>query len=210
MKNAFFYLLLICFFGSIRAHDHSIGIHGMALFAINERIYASHLPMPKGKHAVQFIFETQLPNQFKAHLSSLLKANQLITVQPQRFSLYKLRAGQLSHFSGDIFIGHFERSGQMKYRNITFKVQHTLLNKSVNPSQQNGQFYTLGLGQNTCLLVHKIGKPPSFDQIVTAECDLLAGEKTELNSTTDGPVTAFDRADIVGAQTIYLETKDFK
>ncbi|KZN62392.1 hypothetical protein N473_19255 [Pseudoalteromonas luteoviolacea CPMOR-1] len=182
----------------------------MALFAINDRIYASHLPMPNGKHAVQCIFETQLPSQFKALLMPLLKTKQLVTIQPQKFSLNKLRSGELTQFSGDIFIGHFERSGQIKYTNVKFKVQNILLNKPVRPVQHNGQFYALGLGRNTCLLVHKIGQSPSFDQIITAHCDYHAGDITELISSKNGPVTEFEWTDIVGAQTLYIETKDFK
>ncbi|MBQ4878740.1 hypothetical protein [Pseudoalteromonas luteoviolacea] len=182
----------------------------MTLFTINDRIYASHLPMLKGKHAVQFIFEIQLPNHSKASLTHFLEANQLITVQPQRFSLNKLRAGQLSQFSGDIFIGHFERSGKIKNRDITFTVRDIILNKPVRPSQHNGQFYTLGLGQNTCLLVHKIGKSPSFDQIAKSHCDYDTGDITELSSSTNGPVKAFEWAEMNDVQTLYLETKDFQ
>ncbi|MBQ4835162.1 hypothetical protein [Pseudoalteromonas luteoviolacea] len=209
MKNTFIFLLLICC-GSIRAHDHSIGLHGMVLFAINDRIYASHLPMPHGKHAVQFIFETQLPSQYKAQLIPFLKAHELITVRPETFSLNKLRAGQLTKFSGDIFIGHFERSGKIKHTDITFKVQNTILNKDINSSQRNGQFYTLGLGNNTCLLVHKIGRSPSFDQIATANCDYRAGKIAELNSSMNGPVKRFELTDIKNTNTLYLETNDFK
>ncbi|MCG7551725.1 hypothetical protein [Pseudoalteromonas sp. Of7M-16] len=210
MKNTFTFLLLICFCGSVRAHDHSIGLHGMALFAINDRIYASHLPMPQGKHAVQFIFETQLPNQYKTQLMPLLKAHKLVTVRPETFSLNKLRAGQITKFSGDIFIGHFERSGKIEHTNITFNVQNTILNKAVKSSQDNGLFYTIGLGNRTCLLVHKIGKSPSFDQIAVANCDYLAGNIAELNSSANRPVKIFELTDIVNAKTLYLETKDFK
>ncbi|KZN61217.1 hypothetical protein [Pseudoalteromonas luteoviolacea] len=210
MKNVFIGFLLICICSAVRAHDHSIGLHGMVLFLVDERIYASHLPMPSGKHAVQFIFEAQLPTQYRAQLMPFLKANTLVTVRPETFSLNKLRSGYLTQFSGDIFIGHFERTGKIKYMDVTFQVQSILLNKPVSASQHNGQFYTLGLGNNTCLLVHKIGKSPSFDQIAKAQCDYHAGQTSELSSSINGPFTTFELTDFVNAETLYLETTDFK
>ncbi|MBQ4810207.1 hypothetical protein J8M20_02620 [Pseudoalteromonas luteoviolacea] len=210
MKNVFIGFLLICIGSAVRAHDHSIGLHGMVLFSVDDRIYASHLPMPSGKHAVQFIFEAQLPTQYRAQLMPFLKANTLVTVRPETFSLNELRAGNLTQFSGDIFIGHFERTGKVKYMDITFHVQNVLLNKPVSTSQQNGQFYALGLGNNTCLLVHKIGKSPSFDQIAKAQCDYDAGHTTEQSSSTNRPFTTFELTDFANPETLYLETSDFK
>ncbi|KZN38170.1 hypothetical protein N474_01140 [Pseudoalteromonas luteoviolacea CPMOR-2] len=210
MKNTVICLLLICFCGLLRAHDHSIGLHGMVLFTIDDRIYASHLPLPQGKHAVQLIFEAQIPAQYKTQLMSFLKAHELVTVRPETFSLNQLRNGQITKFKGDIYIGHFERSGKVKHTGIAFNVQNTILNEPVSTSQRNGQFYVLGLGNSTCLLVHKIGHTPSYDQIAKAHCDYHAGQTAEINCSTIGPVKSFKLADFLNAKTLYLETKDFK
>ncbi|MCF2860480.1 hypothetical protein L1286_23740 [Pseudoalteromonas sp. SMS1] len=182
----------------------------MALFTINDRIYASHLPMPHGMHAVQFIFETQLPSQYKAQLMPLLNDRTLVTVRPETLSLNKLRAGQLTQFKGDVFIGHFERSGKNKYPAITLTVQNIILNEPVNASQKNGQFYALRLDNNTCLLVHKIGKSPSFDRIETAPCNNRQQYKTQKSNALSEPVETFPLTDFVHTETLYLETKDFK
>ena len=75
MKYTILILLFFSFtlFAQSSEHDHSIGTHGMVLFNLEEQLFASHLPMPKGKHAVQLIFHIEVAAHQKKQLLDKLK-----------------------------------------------------------------------------------------------------------------------------------------
>lgn len=75
--------LLLSLTAVAKPHDHSIGIHGMVLMLVEDRILASHMPMPHGKHAVQLVVELQPEVMQENKIKTLLRQHTLVTLMPQ-------------------------------------------------------------------------------------------------------------------------------
>lgn len=164
MKHLLIFLILLWGQG-VYAHDHSTGIHGMVLMQVDERIVASHMPLHNSKHAFQILLELNVADKKRIIIKNLLAKHSLVTLMPERFSLSELQNGQLTQFNGTVFTNHFERNGIVAIKNMGFNVKRVLLNQPLL-SIDNGEYYVVHLTTNNALLVHRIGKPPSFDQIL--------------------------------------------
>jgi hypothetical protein len=170
LVNAMMLLVLLLVSVGGYAHDHSTGVHGMVLMQVEQRIFASHMPLHNSKHAFQVVMELQLENQKHATLKSLkalLAKHALVTLMPEVFSLSKLQNGQLKSFKGTVFANHFERKGEVAMENVTFTVKQLLLNQPLT-AIEGGDFYVLKIAEQYSLLVHRIAKPPCYDQILLA------------------------------------------
>lgn len=190
--------------------DHSIGIHGMALMLVDGRVFASHMPLHGGMHAHQIVLELEIVGEAAEQIISLLRKEPLVSLMPERLSLNKLRAGSLNQFNGGVYAGHFERGGVLLFRDVGFRVKRRLLDQALE-SLPNGWFYTLAVGKQVYLLIHRIGQLPSMDQFVLVQSDsaelpaLLYLGETPLSE--DAPILKV--AGLTWLAQLYLETVDF-
>ncbi len=204
------YLLLgflLIFAQAGQAHDHSVGVHGMVLMPVGERIFASHMPLHHSKHAHQIVLELKVDGQAKAGIMRLLNKHELVSLMPETFSLSKLQNGQLKQFSGVIYTGHFERKGMVALKDVLFKVEKQWLNQPL-VQEVNGVYYVLDINQYQALLVHRIGKLPSFDQILLISPSTRKTLSSPINLGNKQPLqTQIDGLNI--EKSLYLETQDF-
>ncbi|KAF7785903.1 hypothetical protein PRUB_a0306 [Pseudoalteromonas rubra] len=200
---------MVLFTPVVFAHQHtSFGVHGLALVNVEHKIIASHLPLPRGMHARQLIFEVQAQEQQQKSLMRLINSNSLVTFAPRAFELDKLRSGELVRVNGHVYQGHFERGGVQALTGLTLKVKEILLDEPVALAD-NGHYYVIPLTMNDCLLVHKIGHLPSFDQLIHAKCRDQTTLPRLLDSATDKPLDKITALRIQFVRSLYLETQDF-
>lgn len=200
----------------------AIGIHGMALFNVENQFFASHMPLANSIHAHQVIFSIQLPLAIQSQLSMQTDPQILLSIMPKPFDLHHLINGTLTTFSANIYQGHFERGGKVIFPEVEIKVKKMLLSMPLT-EQNNGQYYFLKTAEKNGLLVHKIGSKPSFDQVfavgfrenISHQSSML--EMNELVIGNDTPVEASqlrqaleEEASIKFIQQKYLEQTDFQ
>lgn len=217
-----FFILLLCLIGSSAVaaehqhdkgdeQDHSIGVHGMALMMAGDDLIVSHMPLHGGKHAHQILLSVSVSPDVRAQLSNLLNGSELVSIAPEPFSLNQLQSGDLDHFKADIYLGHFERNGSKVIQGVEFQVKQRLLMKHLAPAE-NGSYFTVPLAASQWLLVHRIGKLPSFDQIVLVSTGKPLPPFLELG--TQDPLTPKRFSALYGNEAewlklLYLEQQDF-
>lgn len=189
--------------------DHSIGVHGMALMWVDGKVLASHMPLHHGKHAVQLVVELKPQPEQLQNIKTLFRDYELVSLMPETFSLTELRQGKITHFSGTVFGGHFERGGKALLKNVRFTVGEQLLNEQLI-AQDNGTYHVISLNSQLSLLVHRIGDKPSFDQIVLAKRKHQDVLPSEIQLKTQKPLTTLSNEYIEIVAPLYLETQDFK
>ncbi|ALO44282.1 hypothetical protein [Pseudoalteromonas phenolica] len=212
MKYTTLLLLFFSFtlFAQSSEHDHSIGTHGMVLFNLEEQLFASHLPMPKGKHAVQLIFNVEVAEHRKKQLLDKLKKHKLITLFPETLSLNALRQGRIMSFLADTYDGHFERGGARIHEADSFKINKIILNKDITLENPNGYFFDIKATEQHCLFVHKIAETPSFDQILSYPCHKQNDYVELIKTDYAEPIMQLGLHVQIGMTQLYLETKDFQ
>lgn len=197
-------------------HDHSVGTHGMVLMSVADQLLASHMPLHGGKHAHQIVLQLKADSE-QAALSALLEKAELISIEPERFSLTQLRHGELSAFRANVYQGHFERQGTKVLENVQFQVIQ-LLKQSAIQNGKNGLYEIVPLSDKNALLIHRIGDLPSFDQIVWVEANQatptnpLSSETLYLSPKPLSTQTAAQQLQPYGirwVKQLYLETSDF-
>lgn len=191
-----------------KKHDHSVGIHGMVLMLVDDRLFASHLPLHGSKHAVQLVLELKVEGAQLHNIKTMLKENPLVTLMPQTFSLSELRSGNITGFKGEVFAGHFERGATISISNVQFKVGEQLLNQPLK-TNKNGGFYVIGLKNKLSLLVHRIGSVPSFDQILLVQHQEDISLPALLPLGNQAPLKQLPKGKFKLIKQLYLETRDF-
>ena len=191
-------------------NDHSIGVHGMALFSIDGQLIASHMPLHGGRHSHQIILTLKTNDHVK--VDDLVQGSELITLEPEQFSLNKLRSGELKSFSARVFKGHFERGGKADQDPIRFEVTGKLLDQ---PLRQGGNgSYQLVQHNNFALLIHEIASNPSFDQILLV--NVTPNSPIEISIDSEKPLTSkswpekLTKAGIDLKKQLYFESQDFQ
>ncbi|REL35278.1 hypothetical protein [Thalassotalea euphylliae] len=191
--------------GAEHKQHHDVGVHGMALVMVGDKLIASHLPLHNSMHEHQIIFTTniserpatskhsqsqnkqhQLP-QIVASMKAALTKGQLITLLPEVFSLSKLRNGELTDFTATIYQGHFERGGKPIAKQVSFAIDQMLYQRKLsNKGVSNGEYDLINMGEGDVLAVHQFGDKPSFDHLVwlTYKSEKLVALPTSI--TTDG------------------------
>ncbi|MCF2909408.1 hypothetical protein L1285_13875 [Pseudoalteromonas sp. DL2-H2.2] len=186
---------------------NSFGVHGLVLMQVEHKIIASHLPMPDGVHARQLVFEVGAVRQHE-QVASLLRSEHLVTFAPEPFELDKLRRGDITELTGSLYRGHFERAGTMVEQGLSLKVKEIILDKPIVLAD-NGHFYMKPVTEQSCLLVHKIGRLPSFDQIVQVNCLGQIDSSKLVESELKTPLIGTELEPFTFVQSLYLETQDF-
>lgn len=194
-----------------------VGLHGMAVFRIGNRYYASHMPLANSIHAHQLIFSFSLSKADDEMMKHALDSNALVSLKPEIFDLRQLMNGELIEFSAEIFAGHFERNGELVSKGVQIKVDELMLNMPLVVSDtENGAYYSIPLNDAKGLMVHKISKRPSYDQIVLVEySDGVESQHSKLvyakdKSAIEAAKGRFEKQSYKNARQVYLETQDFQ
>ena len=180
------------------ATNGRVGQHGMVVFGTGQ-VFFSHIPMFAAPHDVQLVFEASLSAPGSMLPPSF--ADQLYTFQPARFSLDALRSGALTTITGTLFMGNFEAGGRPIARNVTVTATRVLLNKVLktsDPAPAKLEYFAVGTPAET-YLVHRLGGPPSFDQILVANAH-AAGAPTALQLKSGVSITLTQSQNAVGTR----------
>ena len=155
---------------------NAYGVHGMVLLKTSAGYVASHMPLHNSIHAHQVIFLVGFSAAEQAIVDEVLATSELVTLEPEAFDLCQLIRGELPKFRTKLVNGHFERGGKTVREDMTARVAKRLLSRALM-AEDNGHYQFIPLAENSGLLVHQIGKLPSFDQIlwVTTTTDLEPG-----------------------------------
>jgi hypothetical protein len=167
-----------------------VSVHGMIVFGSPESgVYLSHIPMFHPPHDIQAIFRVSLPGTRSFQ-------DGLYTFQPERFSLDDLIAGRLSTIKGTLYSGSFEGDGQ-SLEDMTIHIDRVLEAVQLYndaPQAPALEYTVIGTPQDA-YLIHSIGKPPSFDQIV--RLDLSQSTLTAADIQGSVHLVLSDRSDDV-------------
>lgn len=233
MNPSINYLLILSisiysmFFSVVKSHSNihqqpsgsRIGSHGMVLFTNGKSLFASHMPLYNKPHDYQLIYKVEsnfkntIIDNLKAKLTSN-KAEPLISILPQRFDLNVLIENKPLNIRADVYMGHFERGGdiwlkdaQFKFTELIFKKQ--IINNNIDAKRSLWQQLNIGLGQDK-LYVHIIKSAPSFDAIILAsDCGSIM--KTDFYETKfiKNPPILPESVNCKKQTILYYETQDF-
>ena len=204
-------LLLAAVGNPARAHDHSFGTHGMALFGDRDGLYASHLPLFGAPHDHQVVLKLRLadPGLDRAVRAGLHGKTALWTIEPERFELSRLdpqAAAPLRAFSADVVRGHFERGGQRLHAKARFVVEQVLVYRRLDPAarvRMDARYLPVG-----SFLVKEIDSRPDYDHIVALAAP-APGVLTVAKAGLDNPEAALKALAAVRG-TVYFETGDLR
>lgn len=186
-----------------------VGNHGMVLFAADDILLASHLPLYQPPHNYQLIYQITLPpTEHKAVLATLQKRQQM-TLLPQQFDLTQLIKGQSIMVNAALYHGHFERGGSVWFDKVPVNFARQLYIRPIQqPGTANEARYDVLKINSSYFLIHQIAANPSYDQILRTERPI--SEPLILKAPAD--VTALQQLNAMGieATEVYLETADFQ
>ena len=200
-------------FAQSHHHDHP-STHGMIIFG-KEKIYISHLPMFHTPHDYQVIAEVELDTASQAVYHSLRKAHpdELMTLVPEVFVLPEM-VKTPKVFKGQLYLGHFERGGELQPVKMKVLFKKIILNTKLNPDGTRPLKYeALLFGEkNDQYLVHLIKCRPDFDQLLAVKADIVSGtikfpaikQETELSEEE----YETDSGKLLVKKSLYLEHED--
>lgn len=198
-----------------------MGSHGMAVIGDTDLLFA-HMALYRRPHDRQILTPATFRSpEAQANFTSWRASYQgLVSIVPETFDLDRLApdtTDPISSFSADIYEGHFERGGTLKFKDVAFDLGQPLLHlKVTNEMTEQVDFVYIEHGAAAYLVRH-IGHPPGKDQIVLVppSDELMSGDHLRAlpRSQSDTKWT-FRRADgstlvIFPIKTVYLETADF-
>lgn len=190
-----------------KAKQHArVSIHGMVLFKIDDALFISHLPMHHPMHDQQFIAQIKLNKGDRDKITSLLQQHELVTLMPEVFDLNQLINSEITQFKADVFANHFERGGKRSFEHVQFTVTKRLLARPLlaDSEIENGVYYRVAATDKSDLLVHRITKSPSFDQLIVAAKNQYKAPLVDLSNRQKAPLK-----NDINHRSIYLETQDF-
>jgi hypothetical protein len=210
---------------SAQAKAPTTGVHGMAVFGDESGWFAAHLPMFHAPHdyqvllALEFV-EAKTEQSFRKLLSD---KTELWSLEPAPFELAQLwqtknpRVG----FDAQLYQGHFERGGQLKFASQAVRVKEVLFWQQLNPAQRVSPQarYRIFKSAKHSYAVKILDQRPDFDHIVRIDADQLPNKNgITLEATTlrdpmspDQPLleAAFAKQPL-RVQTIYLDSLDLQ
>jgi hypothetical protein len=114
----------------------AMGVHGMLLFGNESALFASHLPMYHPPHNAQVILKLKFTDpQTQSKVQSALtmydtKQVALWTLVPRPFDLARLAVDhpqRITQLLVDVFEGHFERRGNLKWQKVRVNIEEVIL-----------------------------------------------------------------------------------
>lgn len=190
-------------------HQHSYtGSHGMVLFAAEQKLLVSHLPLYRPPHDYQLVYQIQLPQASTQSVLATLQRGDMLTVLPQNFDLMLMISAQRFTVQADIYQGHFERGGTPWLTDVTVKFEQQVFKRGLQQpgtDKLNAQYAAFSVA-NQHFLLHQIMGAPSFDQIIR-----VSATPAQLNLAAPDAATAISLLQAQGlkVEQLYLETQDF-
>ncbi len=189
-------------------HDYT-GSHGMVLFAANDSLLVSHLPLYRPPHDYQLVYEVALPAGIQPAVLAQLQHNSLLTLLPADFDLRRMINANVFSVDADIYQGHFERGGERWLSGIAVTFRRQLYQRRLpdgNKLAENGS-YTAFSHHDQLFLLHQIGTAPGYDHLlkVSALPPVL-----QFHHSTPQQVLGLIQQQGIQVQQLYLETQDFQ
>jgi len=205
-------------------HDHNkqhsrVGSHGMALFTDGKTLFASHMPLYNTPHDYQLIYQVEsnqknkIMRYFKLKYSDA-KSNRLVSILPQRFDLNLLINNHPLITKADVYMGHFERDGEIWLKDVQFRFTKLVFKKQILKDEDNTlktQWQVLKTGSNQDhIFVHIIKSQPSFDAIILAkECNVATESNLLTIQTIQNKPVIPESFNCKKQTVLYYETQDF-
>ncbi|SNY51363.1 hypothetical protein SAMN06297280_1826 [Arsukibacterium tuosuense] len=191
-------------------HQHSyIGNHGMVLFAADDILLASHLPLYQPPHNYQLIYQLTLPAKAQQAVLDYLGTEKQLTLLPEQFDLQKLINGENFTARAAVYYDHFERNGRVWFEDIPVRFARQLYKRPINqPGSATEARYDVVKINQSYFLIHQIAAKPSYDQILRTE--QAPPQPLVLKAPAD--ITAIQQLNAMGIQAteVYLDTADFQ
>ena len=206
--------------------DHAMhgrmGSHGMAVIGKNH-LLLHHMPLYRPPHDRQILTpatfaDKEIRTAFEKWRQSY---DGLISILPENFDLDRLdpdSSNAIGSFAADIYEGHFERGGQIKFKSVKFQLGKPIYHRPVIEDAASPPLYTYLENGNETYLVADIGPRPGVDEILlsTSSANLKSGERVRILSKEASAarilVMKKDQSilDIDILETLYRETADFE
>ena len=201
-----------------------MGIHGMVAIG-NADMLLYHLALYHRPHDRQIVLPATLANsQLRADFRQWRAAyHGLVTIVPELFDLDRLDPAStdpIRRFSADVFEGHFERGGRLKFEAAVFLLEDALIHRVVAADAPGSVGYTYLTHAESAYLVKDIGARPGMDRILSLPVHpvLTSGERLGLEQDvgqgngflarrTDGSVL---RLATDSVSEVYREVQDFR
>lgn len=145
-----------------------VGGHNMNLFGNSSKLYLSHIPLYQNPHGKQVVVEVSVTDGVPANVVDTFNTANFTVAPSAAMSLYDFANGTVPSIKGTIYYGNLESGGRPVFRNVTFKVNKVIFQKTLSnatPVNDKLQYIAVGTPDNA-YLVHVIDKAPSFDQVV--------------------------------------------
>ncbi|MBZ9612284.1 hypothetical protein [Rheinheimera maricola] len=189
-------------------HDYT-GSHGMVLFAANDSLLVSHLPLYRPPHDYQLVYEVTLAADIQQAVLAQLQQNRLLTLLPADFDLRRMINATTFTVNADIYQGHFERGGERWLSGIAVTFNRQLYQRQlpdVNKPADNGS-YTAFSHHGQMFLLHQIGTAPGYDHILKVSA---LPQVLQFHQSTPEQVLGAIQQQGIKVQQLYLETQDFE
>ncbi len=157
--------------------DEPPGFHGMLLFG-SEKLFMSHLPMFTDQHRYQGIWEVSFGEAGDELYRDVRldpdNAKRIFTIAPKQLFRLPELVGNRKSFQADVYVGHFERPGhRLLLEDVDVTVRgvvhwHPFLNEHERPAALS---YMLFGAENEKFMVHRISRPPNYDQVLAVSVD---------------------------------------
>jgi len=188
-----------------------VGTHGMVLVSHSSTIFAYHLPLYHKPHDVQVLYKLDVKD---LALVQLVRDAEMVTIKPEEFNLQRLIRGEKLILTADVYMGHFERGGELVYSGVPLNFSEQLYVRQLNDiaESSNSQKYdVVSYRKNLKIYIHQIQQAPSFDHLL--HIDQNAGCRTKFNTSSAVPKENELQYKFINCGTMspmYFETENFK
>ncbi|MDX1538380.1 hypothetical protein [Arsukibacterium sp.] len=185
-------------------HHNYIGNHGMVLFAADDILLGSYLPLNQPPYDYQLIYQLTLPPKAQTAVLTFLQAGRQLTLIPEQLNLNRLIAGDSFTANGTIFYDHFAHAGRVWYEDIAVRFARLLYQRPINqPGDITESRYDVLRVNQSYFLIHQIAANAGYDQILRT--DQAPPEPLILKAPAD--VTALQQLNAMGIQAteVYLQ-----
>ena len=208
--TAIFFLLIVLSgsYAAAQQHDHSDQA-GMVLFAADDILLGSYLPLNQPPYDYQLIYQLTLPPKAHTAVLTFLQAGRQLTLIPAQVDLNRLIAGESFTAKGTIFYDHFAHNGRVWYDDIAVRFARLLYKRPINqPGDITQARYDVLRINQSYFLIHQIAAKADYDQILRT--DQRPPEPLILKAPAD--VTALQQLNAMGIQAteVYLQTTQTK
>lgn len=189
-------------------HDYT-GSHGMVLFAANDSLLVSHLPLYRPPHDYQLVYEVTLSADIQQAVLAKLQQNKLLTLLPADFDLRQMINASVFSVNADIYQDHFERGGERWLTGVAVTFSRQLYQRrlpDVYKPANNGSYAAFSQ-HGQMFLLHQIGTAPGYDHILKVSALPSA---LQFNQSTPQQVLGVIQQQGITVQQLYLETQDFQ